>query len=53
MFRGSIPKEEGYLLPLNSGGEALPFSIMSKGEINWDHDDRGSMSVAINEKGGD
>jgi hypothetical protein len=22
---------------------------MSKGERNWDHDDRGSMSVAINE----
>jgi hypothetical protein len=26
---------------------------MSKGEINWDHDDRGSMSVAINDRGGD
>jgi hypothetical protein len=27
---------------------------MTKGEIgNWDHDDRGSMSVAINDKGGD
>jgi hypothetical protein len=26
---------------------------MSKGERNWDHDDRGSMSVAINNKGGD
>jgi hypothetical protein len=24
---------------------------MSKGERNWDHDDRGSMSVAINDKG--
>jgi hypothetical protein len=24
---GSSPKEESYLLPLNSGGEALPFSI--------------------------
>jgi hypothetical protein len=23
---------------------------MSKGERNWDHDDRGSMSVAINDK---
>jgi hypothetical protein len=26
---------------------------MTKGERNWDHDDRGSMSVAINDKGGD
>jgi hypothetical protein len=26
---------------------------MSKGERNWDHDDRGSMSVSINDKGGD
>jgi hypothetical protein len=25
---------------------------MSKGERNWDHDDRGSMSVSINDKGG-
>jgi hypothetical protein len=24
---------------------------MSKGGENWDHDDRGSMSVSINEKG--
>jgi hypothetical protein len=24
---------------------------MSKGERNWDHDDKGIMSVAINEKG--
>jgi hypothetical protein len=53
MFRGSNPKEEGYLLPLNSGGEAIPLPLMSKGERNWDHDDRGSMSVAINDKGGD
>jgi hypothetical protein len=27
MFRGSNPKEEGHLMPLNSGGETLPFSI--------------------------
>ena len=27
--------------------------LISKGERNWDHDDRGSMSVAINDKGGD
>jgi hypothetical protein len=26
---------------------------MSKGERNWDHDDRGSMHVSINDKGGD
>jgi hypothetical protein len=26
---------------------------MSKGERNWDHDDRGRMSVSINDKGGD
>jgi hypothetical protein len=31
MFRGSSPKEEGYLLPLNSGGAALTFSIDVKG----------------------
>ena len=53
MFRGSSPKEEGYLFPLNTGGEAIPFAIDVKGKINWDHDDRGSMSVAINDKGGD
>jgi hypothetical protein len=53
MFRGSSPKEESYLFPLNSGGEALPFSIDVKGERNLDHDDRGSMSVSINDKGGD
>jgi hypothetical protein len=32
MFRGSNPKEESYLLPLNSGGEAIPFVIDVKGE---------------------
>jgi hypothetical protein len=55
MFRGSNPKEEGYLLPLKSGGEAMPypFPLMSKGERNRDHDDRRRMSVAINDKGGD
>jgi hypothetical protein len=53
MFRGSNPKEEGYLLPLNSGEKPYPLPLMSKGERNWDHDDRGSMSVAINDKGGD
>jgi hypothetical protein len=31
MFRGSNPKEESYLLPLNSRGEALPFAIDVKG----------------------
>jgi hypothetical protein len=31
MFRGSSPKEESYLFPLNSGGEALAFSIDVKG----------------------
>jgi hypothetical protein len=31
MFRGSNPKEEGYLFPLNSGGETIPFSIDVKG----------------------
>jgi hypothetical protein len=34
MFRGSIPKEESYLFPLNSGAEALPFVIDVKGEEN-------------------
>jgi hypothetical protein len=28
---GSSPKEEGYLFPLNSGGESIPFSIDVKG----------------------
>jgi hypothetical protein len=27
MFRGINPKEEGHLMPLNSGGEDLPFAI--------------------------
>jgi hypothetical protein len=31
MFRGNNPKEEGYLLSLNSGGAALTFSIDVKG----------------------
>jgi hypothetical protein len=31
MFKGRIPKEESYLLPLNSGGEALHFAIDVKG----------------------
>jgi hypothetical protein len=31
MFRGTSPKEESYLLPLNSGGEALPFAI----DVKW------------------
>jgi hypothetical protein len=31
MFRGSIPKEESYIFPLNSGGAALTFSIDVKG----------------------
>jgi hypothetical protein len=31
MFRGSSPKEEGYLFPLNSRGEAIPFAIDVKG----------------------
>jgi len=31
MFRGSSPKEEGYLFPLKSGGEAIPFAIDVKG----------------------
>jgi hypothetical protein len=31
MFRGSNPKEESYLFPLNSGGEALTFAIDVKG----------------------
>jgi hypothetical protein len=31
MIRGSNPKEENYLLPLKSGGEALPFVIDVKG----------------------
>jgi hypothetical protein len=31
MFRGSSPIEEGYLLSLNSGGEALTFAIDVKG----------------------
>jgi hypothetical protein len=31
MFRGSSPKEEGYLSPLNLGGEAIPFAIDVKG----------------------
>jgi hypothetical protein len=53
MFRGRNPKKQSYLFPLNSGGESPPFPLMSKGERNWDHDDRGSMSVVINEKGGD
>jgi hypothetical protein len=53
MFRGSNPKKEGHLMPLNSRGETPPFSIDVKGEKNLDHDDRGSMSVAINDKGGD
>jgi hypothetical protein len=31
MFRGNILKEESYLFPLRSGGEALPFAIDVKG----------------------
>jgi hypothetical protein len=31
MFRGNNPKEEGYLLPLNSGGESILFAIDVKG----------------------
>ena len=31
----------------------LPFSIDVKGEKEKEHDDKGSMSVAINENGGD
>jgi hypothetical protein len=31
MFRGSNPKEESYLFPLNLRGEVLPFSIDVKG----------------------
>jgi hypothetical protein len=53
MFMGSIPKEEGHLMPLKSGEKPYPFPLMSKGKINWDHDYRGSMSVSINDKGGD
>jgi hypothetical protein len=53
MFRGSSLKEEGHLMPLNSGEKPYPFPLMSKGETNWDYDDRGSMIVAINYKGGD
>jgi hypothetical protein len=30
-FRGSSPKEEGNLMPLNSGGADPPFSIDVKG----------------------
>ena len=37
---GSNPKEDSYLLPLNSGGAVLIFSIDVKGGENWDHDDR-------------
>jgi len=35
MFRGSSPKEESYIFPLNSGGVSLTFSIDVKvgGEI--------------------
>jgi hypothetical protein len=51
MFRGRNPKEEGHVMPLKSWGEAPPFSIDVKGEINLDHDDRGSMSVSINDIG--
>jgi hypothetical protein len=33
MFRGSNPKEEGYLFPLKSGREAILFSIdVKRGE---------------------
>jgi hypothetical protein len=31
MFKGRNPKEESYVLPLNSGGLAPPFSIDVKG----------------------
>jgi hypothetical protein len=31
MLRGRNPKEEGYILPLKSRGEALPFAIDVKG----------------------
>jgi hypothetical protein len=31
MFRGSSPKEENYIFPLNSGGETLNVSIDVKG----------------------
>jgi len=33
MSRGSNPKEESYLFPLKSGGEALKFSIDVKGTL--------------------
>jgi len=33
MFRGSNPREEGYLLPLKLGGESIPFSIDVKGGV--------------------
>jgi hypothetical protein len=52
MFKGRSPKEEGHLMPLKLGGETPPFSIDVKGGINCDHDDRGRMSVSIDDKGG-
>jgi hypothetical protein len=50
---GSSPKEEVISFPLNLREKPHHFPLMSKGERNQEHEDRGSMGVSINDKGGD
>ena len=50
---GATPKREGLLIEKLQEEEKLPSSIYVKGgEKENEHDDRGSMSVSINDKGG-